>query len=352
MLAEGCYATPALIANSRFLGLPGYARPKQANTNPKLVWYLNNQGYDRYLYRTNSLSFSNSEEAFAYVESELITGKPVLVTCTPYYLPYHDDFHNPNYLRGIEGSASALTFTDHWVMITGLTDTSVKLYDPIPNNHHGQISRSDFARAWQGSASIPELASNKAVQRVQPYTVKDMHIFGDLPRHELAGTLLKACKMVCIEYLQGRTVEDDQWSYSYGSISRKAMYEDIEAAMTMGTDALANFSTSLINTKISLLFFQDLLHELRQHVGQDYHEVGERFGDLLKQWEGVSKRFISRVIGKRSTAQKRAQFLSELDQLIINEHDFYADLARQLDDVEVLMPSPESSQSRRAPHIN
>lgn len=340
--SQGCFSTLALLANCRFYGVPAYAVPNNQERHPETIWWSNSIHYGHFLYRTKKADFPSFEEGIDSIRSKLEKQGFAVVSCSPYYLPYHYNYKDDKFVGSIK--MSNIVSSDHWLGIHAVDDEALHVYDPVPIGYEGTVSLDDFRASWKGSSSIPELAHLKksgVLKNLAPYTLMDISAVKKVSEQEIGGYLQAVLKTECYEYLQGQTVVRPEASFYYGINGRKLMSRQIQSALIGEGYTRMQLRASLWNSKWSHMFLLDLLNDCSRYGDSQKGELFERFSGqcegLKGRWEKLAKAYMLKFVSKKENEPAKIdEFMLKLDSLIEDERIFFQGMFDALPDVEMM----------------
>nr|WP_027338551.1 hypothetical protein [Halonatronum saccharophilum] len=168
--AKGCENSLNLYPNLELLSVPSYVvdEKKSMPINAK-AWNsseLNYKRMDEYLgIKMTTKEIKDIKEGLEVFKEDIKNKNISIVSGTSYFLNYSNNYKNKKYIRNYPNNVFERP-VNHWLSIYGIENNNLLVYDPIPNDYIGEISKEDFILFWEGDRKISELSSFPGVERL------------------------------------------------------------------------------------------------------------------------------------------------------------------------------------------
>lgn len=277
---QGSESRLSLLANARLYGLPA------CSSLGLVKQYFNKLDYgDAVWMEKGKREHSSLEEGLAEIRSRINEGKLALVTGTSYYLPYCEDYLNPNYIAKLVEPSSRRYLVDHWLAVYGIRDEGLFVYDPVPSRYAGPLSAQAFGDFWRGNKSIPELAAAKRKEELHVYCTVDIEPEAKLTPPAFHEALRRTLATLASEFLAGQEVREGDRSYYFGHSVTLQLLKRLHLGAEYGTAEIGALSAYLFDMRWSRYFFRDLLQDMADILGAPYDAYAAEFALILGEWE-------------------------------------------------------------------
>lgn len=342
LVKRGCQTTLSLLANCRFFSVPAYMESHREGVPSSMMWWANNLRYDKIIYQTKRTAFPSEQEGLDYIRNALDKDDFIVVCCSAYYLPYHFNYLDKEFVGGIKNSDGTF-LSDHWLGIYDYQDQDLLVYDPVPIDYVGKLSCDDFSLSWKGSGAIEEVKAftqSSGLADKEPYSIMDITPLESLDEDGLRHHLKMVAKTVSYEFLKGRVIKDKRNTYHYGVSGRDKLMLDMTQAMAATKPALKVFKEPLFNLKWSYMYLLDLLKDCSTWCSSDFDVFIARCEEINARWEKFAKQFVVKaIVAKKLSDEKKAGFISDMAAIVECEKQIFSDLIDALDDVPYMSRS-------------
>jgi len=230
--------------------------------------------------------FDGVDEALAWLEGRIREGEPVILSGSTYYLPYFEDYRNPEFLATYPRPTFGVS--DHLVVCYGLEAESALVFDALPHYFLGSLSMRDFRGFWRGNAKIPELSGVPGLEALASCGHGRIHMPVERIRHfDRDAFRAMTAHTIASEFLRGQTIDEGETRAFCGAAALSQLLTDIRAlgAGPAGADP-GVLSGCLQNMRRGRMMVRDLLGEGRG--GFDGTAAMGAYAEGLRAWERAS----------------------------------------------------------------
>ncbi|MEW9698222.1 hypothetical protein [Paenibacillus sp. SI8] len=339
---EGRQSSQSLQLNLCLFSLPSYAKNSHDSSSFVSIWEARRLGYlgaGKYLgYTFNTKQYDTLESGMNVLHAAIEQQRPFIVCGTTYHIPHSKDYHSEDYFR--DYMSLFLYPNAHWILVYGIDDQDVLVYDPIPNKYQGRMPISDFQKFWEGDRVIPQLIDYPGIEQLSIFGTSEIesipgHI--DLPLEYLMQQCLKT---IAYEYMNGDSVIEDGIRYYFGQQAMKQLIEDLKAhlhsADPLSTPIFQMYDKCIFENRFSRYFLKDLLQEMLDlnftYVSELYNELDS----LIKTIENIGNVFKVNVQRKRSKEKVITAFIESAEAFLEQETDFLKRVFEQFQELPLL----------------
>ncbi|MBO2942765.1 acyl carrier protein [Paenibacillus sp. F411] len=281
---QGCHSSLSLLANSRLYGLPSCSSEGLVKT------YHHKLNYGEPVWRMKSRrELPGFQEGLGEIKRCIDRGELFLATGSSYYLPYCDDYMNPNYIEKLVQPQSRLYLVDHWLAVYGIKEDELLVYDPVPAKYQGSISMENFQAFWRGNKCIPELAAAKKKEELYTYSTLDIEADEGLHAQGYLDILLQTAATTVQEFMAGREVHQGGRTYFFGQRVTRELLNQLHSLSENDENGLRLAAAFTFDMRWSRYFFRDLMLETASVAGSPFTELTSRYEHLLSSWEQAHK---------------------------------------------------------------
>ncbi|MNW50098.1 hypothetical protein D3C74_275390 [compost metagenome] len=265
-----------------------------------------------------------------------------LATGTSYYLPYCEDYQNPEYIRKHVKQGSRLHLVDHWIAVYGIEDEHVHVYDPVPSKYKGKVAQAAFHDFWKGNQSIPELAQAKRKEELRTYGTMDIRATVKLDSAGYREMLTQALTTQIEEFLTGRTITQGERNYHFGHAVSLRLLDALHGANEGNQANEMLISGLLFDMRWSRYFLRDLLQESALWLGSPLDQYARKFSDIIVRWEKAYN--MLQVSRMKNREHWKVQLTGVIKMLVTDEWHWYESLRQS-------MPQADCFQRQTVPMI-
>ncbi|EFM12182.1 hypothetical protein PaecuDRAFT_0862 [Paenibacillus curdlanolyticus YK9] len=314
---QGSESRLSLLANSRLYGLPA------CSSLGLVKQYFNKLDYEDAVWlEKGKRELPSYEAGVAEIRSRINDGELFLATGTSYYLPYCEDYLNPNYIAKLVDPDSRRYLVDHWLAVYGVSDDQMLIYDPVPSRYAGPLSSQAFGDFWRGNKSIPELATAKRKEELHIYCTVDVESEATLTPTAFREAMQQTLATLVYEFLAGQEIHRDGRVYYFGNAVTLQLLKRLHLGAVNGETEISAISTFLFDMRWSRYFFRDLLNDMGAILGAPYDAYAAEFALIVGEWEQAHKMMQGRW--SQEEASQRIRLVSSfVEQLGLREHRLY-----------------------------
>ncbi|MWC29875.1 hypothetical protein [Paenibacillus sp. MMS18-CY102] len=314
---QGSKSTLSLLANSRLYGLPA------CSSLGLVKQYFNKLDYEDAVWlEKGKREIASFEEGVTEIRERISAGELFLATGTSYYLPYCEDYLNPNYISKLVEPDSRRYLVDHWLAVYGMQDEQMYIYDPVPSRYAGPLSSQAFGDFWRGNKSIPELATAKRKEELHIYCTVDIEAEAKLSPSAFKDALQRTLATLAYEFLAGQEIQKDGRVYYFGNAVTLQLLKRLHLGAANGATDISAISTFLFDMRWSRYFFRDLLSDMGTILGSPYDAYSAEFNAIVGEWEQAHKMMQGRWAAENA-AERIRMVSSVVEQLGLREHRLY-----------------------------
>jgi hypothetical protein len=340
---EGMDLYVSLIANLSLHGLPSFKhRTREGDVgrtvNKNDAGYLDYREFTEYLgVFATCKEFASFEEGLTFLQNSLQAQKPVIAFGSLYYLPYTSSFQSQKYIEERIKYFSAMA--NHWLLVYGISEDTVHVYDPIPSGFQGELALTDFEGFWKGDKYIPELQGKLQHEELYwSYGYVELEIQEESTAERLQQLSVSALKTIAHEFLASRMIEHEGIeTIAFGASALQKLASELEwLEENMQDENWQQLSTCVFDMRSIHLIVRDQLQQMIARFGDTFAEWQQDFLPIAEEWMKIGNSFQLQVMRNR----KEVEFLQRLRQRIVEvaarETAFYQKLLTQFPDVPLL----------------
>ncbi|OUA56153.1 hypothetical protein [Bacillus thuringiensis] len=292
----------SLYPNTQMASVPTYHRKKGSYEFRQVrIWDVERLGY---AFPINVLGFDfdifefpSFKEGIEKVKNWLQNNEIVLVTGSPFYTPYSKDYKDSNYIDRYNQEDKEIM--NHVLIVYGINENEVLVYDPIPNNYKGSLSINDFKEFWKGDKELPKLKGRKDLEELLVYGAAKIRITKQHTETTIQHVFTQTLRTILYEYLSGSTIQDGQDIYYYGEEAVSRFLADLEVTIKEQQELLPTFAPCIQQMKYSRYFFRDFLKEYSTVFGELNTDFVKSYEEIVLEWEKIYNIFMI-YLGRKS----------------------------------------------------
>ncbi|MFD2670123.1 hypothetical protein [Marinicrinis sediminis] len=331
MQLKGHYSSIPMISNMKLYGLPVYSRTRF------LAFFKMREllGYgEEELYSFSPIHFSSFDEGCRYLKGKLEDGESIITAGTTYFLPYSEDYENPNYLEKFSQPDSLFQVMDHWLSVYGMEDPYIYVYDPIPHKQKGPISVRDFEAFWQGNRAIPALQDKPGIDKLQSFTAYDLNIKIPLrSREAYQSYLFHILRQLVTEYRRGAVIHYRNEDYYFGYRASEQLLTDLQKTYLDDPNRLIDHMDRVFNTRWNRYYTIHFMEECAKTFGEVYQPFAAEIKSITKDWEKAHKLFVLYTNQKKTGKYSFDQIIQKIQKINQREWTLYDSLHEKTKEV-------------------
>lgn len=322
----------ATLLNMKLLSLPVFSYNNDEFSPNVNISDVDRLGYNLIENKLNiKLSTQQVKDSnrIEYLSEYIKENEISIVSGTSYYLPYTKDYLNSDYINSLKNGRH-IGIVDHWLCAYGVTDETVSVYDPVPNNFKGDINKFKFMGFWRGDKGIKELEELDGVNHLLKYGILDINITDTLLDNEIICIIKELLLIIKSEYFNKNIINQDNNNFYYGEQAIEKLKDTF--IYLVNNEHIDNGAQKIwrcfFEMKFSLLFLKHLVEE-SPHVFDVglYLKLKDNLSKAIDLWGGIERIINSNMLRGNSISVVKNTVLKKLDLVIDIENKIYDSLA-------------------------